>query len=205
MSAPPVATTWTLLMFGPPSSSCDVQPEVPVVALVDRRVVARELRLGDPLELELDRRQRGQRRRRPTRRRRSSCTPQRAGPPRSRWPASSETVSCRSLLLTRRRPTPPATTPSHSLTQDGRPPASMPHRAVSRAAYHGMASRSSATAARYSTIPRTQARTIAAHADGYCWPGLERDVDPERVQRPAEELPDDGADDAQRRRDPAAR
>ncbi len=26
MSAPPVATTWTLLMFGPPSSSCTSRP-----------------------------------------------------------------------------------------------------------------------------------------------------------------------------------
>ena len=39
----------------------DVEPGVPVVALVDRGVVARELRLGDPLELELDRRQDGER------------------------------------------------------------------------------------------------------------------------------------------------
>ena len=57
MSAPPVATTWTLLMFGPPSSRLHVEPEVLVVALVERGVVAGELRLGDPLELELDRRQ----------------------------------------------------------------------------------------------------------------------------------------------------
>ncbi len=67
MSAPPVATTWTLLTFGPPSSSDDVEPGVPVVALVDRGVVPRELRLGDPLELELDGRQDGERRAAPTR------------------------------------------------------------------------------------------------------------------------------------------
>jgi hypothetical protein len=41
MSAPPVATTWTLLMFGPPSRN--VEAEVLVIALVERGVVTREL------------------------------------------------------------------------------------------------------------------------------------------------------------------
>src|SRR6478609_8761520 len=49
-SVPP-SRAWS--MFG--------SPAVPVVTLVDRGVVARELRLGDPLELEFDRRQHGQR------------------------------------------------------------------------------------------------------------------------------------------------
>ena len=56
MSAPPVATTWTSLMFGPPSRSWHVEARVLVVALVEGRVVAGELGLGDPLQLELDRR-----------------------------------------------------------------------------------------------------------------------------------------------------
>ena len=80
------------------------------------------------------------------------------------------------------------------------------HRADSRAVYHGITSRSSGHGNEIQHDPqgageddRGPRGRVAAVA------GLERDVDPERIQRAAEELTDDGPDDAQRRGDPQRR
>ena len=53
-SAWPLATTCSGVMSGPPGLSVDVEALVLVVPLLERRVVAGELRLRHPLELQRD-------------------------------------------------------------------------------------------------------------------------------------------------------
>ena len=163
MSAPPVATTWTLLMFGPPSSSVTSRPSVLVVALVERGVVAGELRLGDPLQLELDRRQRGERGAaaaagRTTGRDQQDARARMAG---RHLPRQSHD---RSLLLTRAVGAVPTVRDVLSQPHDGRPPArsSSGHLAGGVPGHHEPLERDGREVQH---DPEPQASTIAAHAD----------------------------------------
>ena len=157
-------------MFGPPSSERDVEARVLVVALVERGEVAGELRLGDPLELELDRRQRGHRGTRRGRR----------APPRrpSRRGATAASTSATIAVLIDVTAPPPRAVGGRDRSRDsatiarhdaiGAVADSVIDRRPLAAACHGHDEPLDGHgAARYSMIPSAQASEIAAQAIGY--------------------------------------